>query len=158
MVLSSCSSKKEVIEQGELTKDAQLKHFYRSDDLGLVLDQAIKENKLVYVDIYADWCLPCKIMNESVYGDKETMDYLNENFVCYKVDGEKINGPDLVALFQVRAYPGLLFLNQRGGIIEKNLGSLSKDELRAMGDRALNFSLSQSFPNLLDNSCTDMSQ
>jgi len=158
MALSSCSSKKEVAKRGGLTKDVKLKHFYRTDNLGNILDQAEKENKLVYVDIYTDWCLPCKIMNESVYSDKETMDYLDENFICYKVDGEKINGPDLVALFQVKNYPGILFLNQRGGVLEKSLGGLTKDELRGMGDRAIDFSLAQSFPELLDDTCTDMGQ
>jgi len=120
-----------------LEKDPELVHFYRTNNLGNILEKAKKEDKLVYVDIYTDWCLPCKMMTESVYSDKATMDYLNENFVCYKVNGEKANGPDLVALFEVRNYPGILFLNQRGGVLEKNLGSLSSTQLRAMGDRAL---------------------
>ena len=158
MLIYSCSSKKEATKKGALTKDAKLKNFYRTDNLGNVLDLAEKENKLVYVDIYTDWCLPCKIMNESVYSDRETIDYLKENFICYKVDGEKINGPDLVALFQVKNYPGILMLNQRGGVIEKNLGGMTKNELMAMGDRAISFSLTQTLPNLLDHTCTDMSQ
>lgn len=126
-----------MVDDNPLSKDPNLEQFYRADNMIHILDQAEKENKLVYVDIYTDWCLPCKMMNESVYSDKETMDYLEENFILYKVNGEKVNGPDLVALFQVRNYPGILFLNQRGGVIEKNLGSLNKSELRAMGDRAL---------------------
>lgn len=135
--LSSCKTKQVVVDDNPLSKDPNLEQFYRADNMIHILDQAEKENKLVYVDIYTDWCLPCKMMNESVYSDKETMDYLEENFILYKVNGEKVNGPDLVALFQVRNYPGILFLNQRGGVIEKNLGSLNKSELRAMGDRAL---------------------
>lgn len=156
--MTACSSKTEVAKKGILTKDAQLKHFYRTDNLSNILDQAVKENKLVYVDIYADWCLPCKVMNESVYGDREAMDYLNDNFICYKLDGEKVNGPNLVALWQIRNYPGLLFLNQRGGVLEKNLGSLTKAELMAMGDRALATSLTQAVPELLDDTCTDVGE
>ena len=158
VMLSSCSAKKEVVKKSTLTKDDKIKPFYRTDDLADILDLAVKENKLVYVDIYTDWCLPCKIMNESVYSDKQTVDYLSENFICYKVDGEDINGRDLVALWQIKNYPGLLFLNQRGGVIEKNLGGLTKDELIAMGDRALDFSLTQSLPDLLDNASTNMVQ
>lgn len=156
IVFASCASKKEVIKKSGLTRDAKLKHFYRTDNLGNILDQAEKENKLVYVDIYTDWCLPCKIMNESVYSDQETMDYLDENFICYKVDGEKVNGPDLVALFQVKSYPGILFLNQKGRVIEKSLGGLTKNELREMGNRAIDFSLSQTLPELLDDTSVDM--
>lgn len=159
IVQSSCSSKKEVVNKNSvLIKDAELKHFYRTDNLGNILDLAEKNDKLVYVDIYAEWCLPCKVMNKSVYKDKETMDYLNENFILYKVDGEKVNGPDLVALFEVRNYPGILFLNQRGGVLEKKLGSATTDELRTMGDRALSTLLSQSIPDLLDDTCADVSQ
>lgn len=133
LCLSACKTKQSI----SLEKDPNLAHFYRTNNLGNILDQAEKEDKLVYVDIYTDWCLPCKIMAENVYSDKATMDYLKENFVLYKVNGEMANGPDLVALFEVRNYPGILFLNQRGGVLEKNLGSLGIAELRAMGDRAL---------------------
>lgn len=133
LCFSACKTKQSI----SLEKDPNLVHFYRTNNLGNILDKAEKEDKLVYVDIYTDWCLPCKIMAENVYSDKATMDYLKENFVLYKVNGEMANGPDLVALFEVRNYPGILFLNQRGGVLEKNLGSLGIAELRAMGDRAL---------------------
>jgi|GEM_PF-1138681 len=158
LLFSSCVNKKEVIKKSGLTKDAKLKHFYRTDNLGNILDKAEEENKLVYVDIYTDWCLPCKIMNESVYSDKETMDYLDENFICYKVDGEKINGPDLVALFQVKSYPGILFLNQRGGVLEKSMGGLTINELRVIGDRAIDFSLTQTFPEFLEDTSANMGE
>lgn len=133
--LSACKTKQ--VATISLQKDPDITQFYRTDDIYKILDQAEKEDKLVYVDIYTDWCLPCKIMNESVYSDQETMKYLDDNFICYKVNGEQENGPDLVALFEVSNYPGILFLNKKGGVIEKNLGSLNKAELMAMGDRAL---------------------
>lgn len=132
-IASSCASKKAI----KMDRDKENVQFYRTDDVWNVLDHAAKEGKPVYVDIYTDWCLPCKMMNESVYADKEMSDYLNENFVCYKVNGEQANGPDLVTLFGVSNYPGLLFLNEKGRVIEKNLGSLNKSELMAMGNRVL---------------------
>lgn len=131
---SGCSTKKAIVK---MERDTENVKFFRTDNLGHVLDYAAKEGKQVYVDIYTDWCLPCKMMTESVYTDKQLADYLNENFVCYKVHGEKVNGPDLVALFNIANYPGILFLDDKGYVLEKNLGGLNKAELTEMGNRVL---------------------
>ena len=62
-----------------LSKDeGPLLHYNKSAKLGQVLDEAALQNKVVFVDIYADWCLPCKVMDKEVFEDKATADFLNE--------------------------------------------------------------------------------
>lgn len=59
----------------------------------ITFDQAIeaaqKENKLVFVDFYTDWCGPCKMMARDVFPQKELGDYMNDKFVSVKLNAEK---------------------------------------------------------------------
>jgi thioredoxin-related protein len=52
------------------------------------VDQAKKENKHMIVDVYTTWCGWCKVMDRQTYGNAEVANYLTENFVLAKVNGE----------------------------------------------------------------------
>ena len=69
----------------------------RLDDL---LAKAKKENKVIFVDIYATWCGPCKLLKKTTFTDKEVGEYFNTNFINAAYDGEKEEGsrPDQRAL------------------------------------------------------------
>ena len=117
--------------------DFPLINFEPNNTLGTVLDKADAEGKIVFIDLYADWCLPCKIMDADVYGDKATAEFMNDNFINYKVNGEKGEGPDLMVLYRVEGFPTQLFLDSRGNILEKNLGSLGIVGFNVLAERAL---------------------
>ena len=51
-------------------------------------DRASREGKHVIVDIYTNWCGWCKVMDRETYGNPEVADYLTQNFVLAKVNGE----------------------------------------------------------------------
>jgi thioredoxin-related protein len=51
-------------------------------------ERASKEGKHVIVDIYTTWCGWCKVMDRETYGNAEVADYLTQNFVLAKVNGE----------------------------------------------------------------------
>lgn len=112
--------------------------FVKSNALMDVLEKADKKDKLIFVDMYTTWCLPCKIMDEEVFTDKDLSKFMNDNFINYKVDAEKNNGPSLVFHFGATTYPLLLFLDEKGNILERKDGSASHSELRNMANRALN--------------------
>jgi thioredoxin-related protein len=50
--------------------------------------RAKKENKHLIVDVYTTWCGWCKVMDRQTYGNSQVADYLTENFVLAKVNGE----------------------------------------------------------------------
>jgi len=50
--------------------------------------RAKKENKHLIVDVYTTWCGWCKVMDRQTYGNPQVADYLTENFVLAKVNGE----------------------------------------------------------------------
>ncbi|NNE28432.1 MAG: DUF255 domain-containing protein [Saprospiraceae bacterium] len=111
--------------------------FITSNSMESVLAQAETSGKLVFVDIMAEWCLPCKMMDKDVFSDPDIGDFMNENFINYKIDAEKENGPVVAMVYQVQAYPTLLFVNSRGDIINKKVGAIYHSELMEMARSAL---------------------
>ena len=54
-----------------------------------VLAEAKLQRKLIFVDVYADWCGPCKMLDRDVFSDKTVGKKFNSYFVNYKADAEK---------------------------------------------------------------------
>lgn len=44
--------------------------------------------KLVFVDLYADWCVPCRVMDKNVYMNPMVADALNRYFYPVKLDAD----------------------------------------------------------------------
>ncbi len=47
-----------------------------------------KEPRKVLVDVYTQWCGPCKMMNKTTFHDEKVVNYINENFYAIKFDAE----------------------------------------------------------------------
>ncbi len=112
-------------------------NFMRSKYLSDVLDKAKKDKKLVFVDMYADWCAPCKVMDEELYMNKEFSEIINQNYISYKVDVEKENGSNLGTIFNVKVLPTILFLDSDGNVLERSDGALSHSQFLEMAARAV---------------------
>lgn len=111
--------------------------FVATGTLSAALDRAGEEGKLVFVDFYTDWCLPCKLMDEDVFTDPAFGRFMNERFVSVKVDAEAGNGPKLAALYGVKAYPTLLWVDPSGRVCARREGAAFQTELRALSREAL---------------------
>ena len=94
-----------------------------------VVMKAKKEKKLIFVDVYTDWCAPCRKMDREVFPDKELGDYINANFVSYKADGQMSTGKMLARKYGVGSYPHYLFLDTKGNLIYKVRGFMRAHEL-----------------------------
>lgn len=98
---------------------------------------AAKENKPLFVDAYTAWCGPCKYMAAHVFTIDSVGEYYNKNFINYKIDMEKGEGPAFAAEYRVTAYPTLLYINSKGKVIHRVLGLRQPDQLIQEGKRAL---------------------
>ncbi len=78
------------------------------------LDKANEEHKLVFVDAYTVWCGPCKYMANNVFTDAKVGEYFNQNFINYKFDMEKGEGPTFARKYTVNSYPSLIFISPEG--------------------------------------------
>ena len=95
------------------------------------LEKAKKENKLVFIDVYATWCAPCKYLSKNVFTDPELGEFMNENFINLKIDGELDDGNQLMVDFELDAYPTMLFLTPEKKLIKKIVGAVSAEEIHA---------------------------
>lgn len=97
-----------------------------------IIAKAKKENKLVFIDAYASWCGPCKMMERNIFTKKSVGDYYNANFINARFDMEKGEGREIAAKFGVRSYPTYLFLNGDGELISQNYGYMEESMFLSM--------------------------
>ena len=93
-----------------------------------ILKKASDEKKIIFVDAYAVWCGPCKMMDKNVFSDPEVGEYFNKNFINAKIDMEKGEGISLAQRYEVRAYPTFLFVNGEGDLVHRAVGYLASDD------------------------------
>lgn len=94
-----------------------------------VVRKAKAENKLIFVDVYADWCVPCQKMDREVFPDAKLGAYINEHFVSYKANAKTSTGNMLARKHGVGSYPHYLFIDTKGTLVYKSRGYMSPDRL-----------------------------
>lgn len=102
------------------------------------LEQAKKENKLIFLDAFASWCGPCKLLDKNVFPKKEVGDYFNANFLNLHIDMEKGEGIDIAKKYGIYSYPTLLFIDGDGKVAYKAAGYMSPQELISIAKEAVN--------------------
>lgn len=101
------------------------------------LDKASKEDKNIFIDIYATWCGPCKYLSREVFTDEELGNFMNENYINIKLDGELPDGESLMVDFDLNSYPTMLFLSTDKTLLKKIVGAVSPDEILRKGKDVL---------------------
>ncbi|MBE2274657.1 MAG: thioredoxin family protein, partial [Flavobacteriales bacterium] len=121
----------------------------------MTLEQAMaaqqEKPKKIFIDFYADWCGPCKIMDKNTYAHQEIANFLNENYYAVKFDaegkesvtvfgrifsnpefssGKKRNSMhDFTKFMNVNSVPSIVFLNEQSMPITNINGFLTAKEL-----------------------------
>lgn len=101
-----------------------------------------KENpKKIMIDVYTNWCGPCKLLDKNTFQNKDVAAYVNENYYAVKFNGEgdetinykgdifknpnynkalanKRNSPHQFSDFmRISAYPTIAFLSEKAEFI-----------------------------------------
>jgi thiol:disulfide interchange protein len=100
------------------------------------LAKAETDDKLIMIDVYTDWCAPCKKMDKETFPAEEVVNKA-ANFINLKLNAEKGQGPEVQKKFGVTAYPTILFVNGKGELVHTVVGLQSAQQLAAEMDKAL---------------------
>lgn len=57
-------------------------------DFESAIDQNKEKKKLIFIDIYTNWCGWCKQMDRTTFLDPNVVSYMNEHFYAVKMDAE----------------------------------------------------------------------
>lgn len=110
------------------------------------------EPRTIMMDVYTQWCGPCKMMMANTFTQPALIAYLNEHYYAVKFDAESAepvtfkgqtftnpgfnpvargrNTPhELSQALGVSAYPTLIFLTEKGDIITPLTGYKSAQQL-----------------------------
>ena len=83
--------------------------------------KAAAEKKLIFIDVYTDWCKPCKMMAAEAFHDEETADLMNAFFVNISANAEK-NGSSIASQYSVNSYPTTLVVDSNETVVARNSG------------------------------------
>ena len=101
------------------------------------LAEAKKQHKLIFLDAYASWCGPCKLLKKKTFPDKEAGEFFNANYINVAIDMEKGDGPALGEKFAVNAYPTLIITDADGNILTYTKGYMNAKQLIEFGEQGL---------------------
>ena len=77
---------------------------------------------MLFVDVYATWCGPCKMMDSEVYTDPAVAEYMNSHYVNVRLDGESDYGRNYVVEQQLEGYPSMFIFSDAGERVSKIVG------------------------------------
>ncbi len=122
----------------------------------MTLDQALaaqkKKAKPIFMDVYTDWCGPCKMLDKNTFQAKEVADYINANYYAVKFNaegdsevnykGKKYTNPkfdaarkgrnavhDFTMFLKVQGYPSMYIFDSKGEVKSPIVGYHTPEQL-----------------------------
>ena len=112
---------------------------------GEALEAQRKNPKKIIIDVYTDWCGPCKLMDKKTFQNPDVAAYISKHFyaVKFNAEGEEIisyfgntfTNPNYVSnrrgrnathqftqFLGVRGYPTVIFVSETGDLITPLVG------------------------------------
>ncbi|MFR5955612.1 MAG: thioredoxin [Odoribacter splanchnicus] len=96
-------------------------------------EDIIQGNTLVFVDFFATWCGPCKMMHPILEGLKKQ---LGERVKIVKIDIDSPVNRQLVNSYQVQAVPTLM-LFKAGKMVWRQSGAMQATQIRQVIEKYL---------------------
>ncbi|MCK4921082.1 MAG: thioredoxin family protein [Bacteroidales bacterium] len=122
------------------TAQMQFKEIVTESEWKSALKEADNSGKLIFLDIYATWCGPCKYLESTIYPDVELGKYYNSHFINLKMDGETEFGRIKARQYGLKAYPTMYYLSPMEDVLAQVVGVKQAPELNAYGEKVVSSS------------------
>jgi len=92
-------------------------------DYELAKQTAKEQHKLLIVDFYTTWCVPCKMLDKKIFKNDSMANEISKNYVVLKYDAEKDSVYNLSLKHHIASYPTTVVLTADGKFIRKMFGT-----------------------------------
>lgn len=107
---------------------------------------AKKENKLLFVDLYFEGCMPCAQMDKTTFVDPAISKFINEGFISYKTDVMKEeDGKELCVRYAAGGFPTYLFLSPEGKVLDVFSGYTAAERFQTLATAAVEHNKKKKF-------------
>ncbi|HAX14985.1 MAG TPA: thioredoxin family protein [Leeuwenhoekiella sp.] len=137
-----------ICSAGSLSAQEKIKWM----SFGEALKAQKKEPRKIFMDVYTDWCGPCKLLDKNTFQNPDVAKYVNQNYYAVKFNAEgtesidyqdfvytnpnydpKRKGRNSQHLFahamKINAYPSIVFFDEKGNLIQPLPGYKTPQQL-----------------------------
>src|ERR1700749_3647463 len=109
-------------------------NFFHHYNWEQITKKAKSEGKFIFIDSYATWCGPCKMMDRDVYTNDTISNFTNRYFISIKIqmdstakDNDEVRSgyqlaKEINKYYHITGYPCFLFFNPDGAIVHRSEG------------------------------------
>jgi uncharacterized protein YyaL (SSP411 family) len=102
-----------------------------------VLAEAQVQNRPIFVDVYTNWCPPCRRMAREAFPNPKVGAKFNTYFISYQINAEYGEGLDVAKLYGVQSYPSSLFMTPTGELVHRAVGYGGVEAMITQADHVL---------------------
>lgn len=118
------------------------------------LEAQKKDPKPIFMDVYTDWCGPCKMLDKGTFHDANIVELISKSYYAVKFNAEgdeeinfngiKYTNPNYVAgkagrntmheftsFLKVRGYPTMMIFDKKGEVSKEIVGYRTAEQLKA---------------------------
>ncbi len=102
---------------------------FKTISLSEARELSAETGRYTFIKFGADWCITCKLMEETALTDKRIVNILDSKFVVLDVDIDQASGSRIKDEFYINQLPTLIILDDLGNQVRRQEGAIGTTDL-----------------------------